>query len=92
MTMMIHIGGCWWLEGLTRGLVVISPRFKSQNWRFIPCTPCQHQGHEVKEAINLIQTNFNITLRLLIIVIFVFAVLCIVGALKSSLKAKGYPT
>ena len=25
------IGGCWWLEGLTRGLDVIPPRIKSRN-------------------------------------------------------------
>ena len=62
--------GCWWLEGLTRGLEVISPSFNSQNCRFFsPAHPCQHQGHEVKKAINLILANFTITLKLLIIVV-----------------------
>ena len=59
----VFVGSPLPLEGLARGLEVISPRFyievisprfESRNWRFFPCTSCQRQGHEVKEAISLI--------------------------------------
>ena len=59
-------GGCWWLEGLTRGLKVTSPRFKSLNWRYFPCTqPLPTSGTWSEESHQRDSSKLQITLKLL---------------------------
>ena len=56
--LLLLVTGCCWLEGLTKGLAMISPRFQSQNWRGVPYK-ANIRGQDSSKPSNY-DSNFNV--------------------------------